>query len=161
MDRNVAPADDAAIRALVERCAQGFRDLDVDAIMACHAEDVVCFDLHSRFEARGAPAMRAFLSACMPHMRAPVVHEVHALSVAAGGDLALAHFHVRSACRDKSGAEHAGWMRATLGLRRTAGGWRISHAHVSAPFDPLTNRTMFGLPREAAPWTEASQCPAC
>ena len=148
--------DESAIRALVDRCADGFRDMDIDAIMDCHTGDVVCFDCHSQFETKGAAAMRAFLEACFPFMQGPVVHENHELSIAASGDVGFAHYHLRSSCRDREGGEHGGWLRVTAGLRRTEDGWKACHAHISAPFNPMTERTMFGLPREANPFAEGA-----
>lgn len=148
--------DDAAIRDLIERCAQGFREMNADAIMECHTDDVVCFDCHSQFEARGAAAMRGFLEACFPYMQGPILHEIHELSIAASGDLGLAHHHLRSSCRDQEDGEHGGWLRVTLGLRRTGGGWKASHVHISAPFNPMTEKTMFGLPRDANPFAEGA-----
>lgn len=146
--------DDAAIRSLIRRCADGLRAMDIDAIVDCHTDDVVCFDCHSQFESRGAAAMRAFLEACLPHMQGPIEHEIHDLSVAASGDLGVAYYHVRSSCRDHEGGEHGGWLRITIALRRTGDGWRSCHAHISAPFNPMTEKTMFGLPREANPFIE-------
>ncbi len=148
--------DIAAIGGLIERCAQGFRDMNLDAIMACHTDDVVCFDCHSQFEARGAEAVRTFLAACLPHMVGPVVHRIHELAVAADGDVGFAHYHLESSCRDRAGAEHGGWLRITLGVRREGGDWKASHAHISAPFNPMTGKTMFGLPREANPFSDGS-----
>ena len=150
----------AEIRALVERCAQAFTDKDVDAVMACHAEDVVCFDCHSQFQARGAAQMRAFLEACMPHMHGPIVHSIDELSIVADRDVAFSHHHLRTSCRDCEGTEHGGWLRVTLGLRRVDGRWLASHAHISTPFDPMTNRTMFGLERDAMPDWEGNACSA-
>lgn len=151
-----ASPDEAAIRALIERCAQGFRDTDIHAIMACHAADVVCFDAHSQYESRGADAMRAFLGACFPHMRGPTTFEVHDLTVETGGDTAFAHYLVHSSCRDTEGSEHAGWMRVSLGLRRAGGAWKACHCHVSAPFDPMTEKTMFGMARDANPFEDCA-----
>lgn len=151
----------AEIRAVIERCARAFREKDVDAIMACHTDDVICFDCHSQFEARGAAAMRAFLEACMPHMQGPIVNEIHELSIAAGHDVGFAHYHMRTSCRGNDGAEHGGWLRVSLGLSRSGGRWLASHAHISAPFNPMTGQTMFGLARDASPWSDAegTGCP--
>jgi uncharacterized protein (TIGR02246 family) len=160
---NVHTGDAAAtaeIRALVERCTRAFTDKDVDAVIACHTEDVVCFDCHSQFEARGAAAMRAFLEACMPHMHGPIVHEIDEIAIVADRDAAFSHHHLRTNCRDAAGVEHGGWLRITLGLRRVGGQWLAAHAHVSAPFDPMTNRTMFGLARDAMPDWEGQGCSA-
>jgi uncharacterized protein (TIGR02246 family) len=148
----------AEIRALIERCAKAFRDKDVDAVMACHTDDVVCFDCHSQFEARGAAEMRGFLEACMPHMQGPIVNEIHELAIVADRDVAFSHHHMRTSCRGSDGAEHGGWLRVSLGLRRVDGRWLASHAHISAPFDPMTNRTMFGLARDATPDWEGQAC---
>ena len=161
---NVQTADATAaaeIRALVERCTRAFTDKDVDAVMACHTEDVVCFDCHSQFEARGAAAMRAFLEACMPHMHGPIVHEIDELSIVADRDVAFSHHHLRTSCRDAQGGEHGGWLRVSLGLRREGGRWLAAHAHISAPFNPMTNATMFGLARDASPWANPGENAAC
>ena len=152
MNVHTGMTDQAAIRGLVERCAQGFREMDLDAIMSCHTDDVVCFDAHSQYEARGASAMRAFLAACFPHMRGPMLHEVNDLAVEIGGDIGFGHYMLRSSCRDTEGGEHGGWLRISLGFRRTGEGWKAAHAHISAPFDPMSEKTMFGLPRDANPF---------
>lgn len=161
MDVRTMVEPQSAIRALIERCAQGFRDKDIDAIMACHTRDVVCFDCHSQFEARGAEAMRAFIEACMPHMQGPVTSEVHDLSIAADGAVGIAHYHMRTGCRGADGAEHGGWLRVTLGLRREGGEWLASHAHISAPFNPMTGQTMFGMPRDASAWDNQGEGVGC
>lgn len=150
--------DEAEIRALVARCAQAFIDLDTDAVMACHTDDVTSFDCHSKFEAKGAAEMRAFLDACMPYMQGPIVHEIHDLAIAVGGDVAFSHHHARTSCRGTDGEEHAGWLRVSLGFRKVGGRWLASHAHVSAPFNPMTSATMFGLPRDADIYAEGMPC---
>jgi len=37
------------------------------------------------------------------------------------------------------------WVRATLGLRRIEGDWRIVHDHESVPWDPETGKGLTGL----------------
>ena len=38
------------------------------------------------------------------------------------------------------------WARATLGLRRIGGEWRIVHDHESVPWDPQTRLGVIDLP---------------
>jgi ketosteroid isomerase-like protein len=45
----------------------------------------------------------------------------------------------------KTGGEIDMWVRATLGLERTDGGWQIVHDHESVPFDPATGQAEIGL----------------
>ena len=64
----------------------------------------------------------------------------------AGGEIAFAHYLARCGATGLDGSEHLGWLRATTRFRRQPDGrWLIVHDHCSAPFDPRSGQTMFGL----------------
>jgi len=60
-----------------------------------------------------------------------------------GGGLALAHSSIRLSGKRKSadgvdikvqeGEDTDGWMRSTVGFRKTDGKWMITHEHSSVP----------------------------
>ena len=63
---------------------------------------------------------------------APFDYEIRDLQVAAGADVAYAH------CLSRMGSPgtFSMWFRTTIGLRKTASGWQITHTHThtSTPF---------------------------
>jgi uncharacterized protein (TIGR02246 family) len=138
------------IRALIDDWANAIRAKDVDGIMARHALDLVSFDCHSALQFKGAEAYRKFLEACFPCMQGPMIFEIHELDIAAGEDVAFAHFIARCVATGLDGAEHASRLRATVGLRKTNGAWRIAHGHLSAPFDPQNGQAMLDLKLDGA-----------
>lgn len=61
---------------------------------------------------------------------APLDYETRDLQIAAGADVAYAH------CLSRMGSPgtFSMWFRTTIGLRKTAAGWQITHTHASTPF---------------------------
>lgn len=137
-------ATEAEIRAVIDGWAEATRNQDLDAIMAYHAPEVRTFDCHSVVQFRGAESYRAFYAACLAHMQGKMDFDIGDLDIAAGGDLAVAHFIATCGATGLDGSRHESRLRATLCLERRDGGWRITHAHWSAPFDPMTGKAMFG-----------------
>src|SRR3546814_5465679 len=82
---------EAEIRELVDGWSKAVRALDVDAIMAHYAPEMVAYDAIAALRFRGAEAYRAHWAMCLSLCPGPMVFEVADLSVAAAGDLAFAH----------------------------------------------------------------------
>jgi uncharacterized protein (TIGR02246 family) len=137
------------IRARIDDWAAANRAKDVERIMASYAPDVRSFDCHSALQFEGALALRQHLEACFPHMQGPLTFEIHDLEIMTGCELAFAHYLARCGATGLDGTEHGGWLRATACFRRQPDGrWLIVHDHCSAPFDPKSGQTMFGLEPE-------------
>jgi ketosteroid isomerase-like protein len=141
-------AEAARIAVLLDDWAKALRAKDIDAIMAVHASDVRAFDCHSGVQLRGADAYRRHLETCLPCMQGRVIFELHDLGVTARGDVGFCHFLARCGATSPDGSESASWFRGTAGFRRTGGGWRIMHGHLSAPFDPESRRALLNLEPE-------------
>jgi ketosteroid isomerase-like protein len=63
----------------------------------------------------------------------------------ASGDLAFAHMlHRDSGNRNVPGGEGF-WLRSTSCLKRLAGGWAITHEHISFPIDFRTGSVLMDL----------------
>lgn len=128
--------DLTAIRELIERRAQGVRDKDADAALASTEIGARSFDLPPPLAYRHEPdPAREGISRWFETWDGPIAYETRDFEIDVDGRLALAHGFVRIGGR-KVGADAASssWFRQTLGLRRTAAGWRVVHEHISAPF---------------------------
>lgn len=139
----------AEIRAVIDGWAEATRNQELDAIMAFHAPEVRTFDCHSVYQFKGAESYRAFYEACLACMQGKMTFEIEDLEVVAGGDVAVAHFIAGCGATGLDGSRHEGRLRSTLCFERTGGEWLITHSHCSAPFNPMTEKTMFGDDPEA------------
>ena len=132
-DPGGTPAD-ARIRALVDDWAKAIRAKDVDLVMRHYAADVVTFDLAPPLQCTGADALRTSLAAWFSTFRGPVGSEIRDLHVTAGEDLAFCRSLNRIGGARTDGEVTDVWVRATIGLRRTDGTWKVTHEHASVPF---------------------------
>jgi len=142
MEKPTTREDEAAIHAVIEAGAKALRALDADGVMAGCAPDLRTFECHSAFELRGSDAYRAFLEACFPFMRAPMSFEIEDLEIAAACGVGFCHYVARCVATAPDGAEHASVLRVTSGFRKEGGKWLTTHVHISAPFNPMTEKTM-------------------
>lgn len=131
------------IRQLIEGWIQAVRERDLPAIVAHYADDIVAFDAIQALQFKGKAAYQAHWEMCMGFCTGPMVFEVAELDVQADGDLALAHWLNR--CGPADDESQCGFMRVTVGYRRSAGRWQVIHEHWSAPFDMETQKARFDL----------------
>ncbi|PRX91828.1 YybH family protein [Allonocardiopsis opalescens] len=128
--------DEAEIRHLVQAQADALHEGDADRTVAWYTPDFVSFNLApplavSAPESVSADGVREWLAG----FDGPVSYEIRDLEVEAGGDVAFCRSLTRLSAVPRGAAEpFAMWYRQTLGLRRTAEGWRIAHEHTSTPF---------------------------
>jgi len=134
--------NDTAVRTALDAWVKATRAMDIDVIMACHADDALSYDCHSVFQFRGADAHRKHLEACFPYMQGPITFDLHEVSIVSQGDLAFCHFTAHCGCTGHDGKEHWSWLRMTACLRRIGDRWLIVHDHCSAPFDPMSGKVM-------------------
>ncbi|MFG1645462.1 YybH family protein [Amycolatopsis sp. NPDC049252] len=140
--------------ALIESRVAAVAAKDLDALLACYAEDVTLFDAVGPLRDTGRDAERARLQEWFGAYRSAIELDIRDLDVVADGDVAFASylFHVRGTMLD--GTDVAMWVRSTAGLRRDdggGGGWKIVHEHSSVPFDGATGEALTRL----APGTAA------
>ena len=83
-------------------------------------------------------------------------YEVRDLRIAAGDDIAFAHFlyHVTGTMTDGNKVDM--WVRTTIGLQKTDGVWVITHEHNSVPFDAESGKASLDLPPESRPLASRS-----
>lgn len=127
--------DHAAIRSLLDRVAAAIHDKDAAAVIACYDTEIVSYDLAPPL-ANGPEVEHdpAGITAWFATWDGPIVVTAAETTLHVGGDVAYAH-GLRRMTGTKTGGEKVDlWFRATVGLARKAGRWRIAHVHHSVPF---------------------------
>ncbi|HEY3948298.1 YybH family protein [Phenylobacterium sp.] len=130
-----ASLDETRIRALLEAWADAVRRHDLPAILAHHEPDMLMFDLPPPLQCRGIEAYAETWGLLFRYHQPGTAFDFRELSVTAGADVAFAAAILW--CGPDSSATPAdadGFLfRLTVGLRKTAGEWRIVHEHHSVP----------------------------
>jgi ketosteroid isomerase-like protein len=127
--------DEARIRQLLADYGRAIAAKDAEAVHAHYADDLVCYDLAPPLSLEGERALDPKdLQTWLDAWRGPLQTEGSDLRIAIGGDIAFAHGLRRITGTRKSGEKVDVWFRATCGLRRVLGEWKIVHVHNSVPF---------------------------
>ena len=137
--------DQMQIRELCDSVARGIRARNVDQVMAAYAEDVVQFDVRSPLAQKGANEVRKTTQGWFDSWEGAIECEVRDLTIATGGDTAFAYSFNRTAGITKDGQRVEMWVRWTGCFRKANGAWKLTHEHVSVPFDPKTMKADLGL----------------
>ncbi|QFU15737.1 YybH family protein [Microvirga thermotolerans] len=143
--RPLPPQPEHAIRVRIAGWCSAVRLRDVEAIAAFYAPDVLAFDAVARLRFEGLEAYKRHWRECLAPDGAEMIFDVRDVAVAAGEDLAFAHFLNRCGRKLADGEERFAWLRVTAGYRRRAGQWLIVHEHVSAPFDLESGEALIDL----------------
>jgi uncharacterized protein (TIGR02246 family) len=125
--------DEDQIRALIERWAAAVRARDYDGILAHHAPDLLMFDVPPPIESRGLDAYRQSWDLFFGWARDLGVFDIDRLEITAGSDVAFATARMRCAGMEDTGYRSDLEFRATIGLRKIAGAWVVTHEHHSVP----------------------------
>jgi uncharacterized protein (TIGR02246 family) len=132
-ERQDVSGDEAAVRQLIESWAAAVRGRDYDGILKDHAPDLVMFDVPPPFQSRGRDAYRKSWDLFFSWSDDPVPYEIHELSVTAGPDVAFAVATLGCAEPGPDGGQKPLDFRLTVGLRKIAGRWIVTHEHHSVP----------------------------
>jgi ketosteroid isomerase-like protein len=130
-------AADVAILAVLDEHSAAHAARDVQRMIAPYTGDAACYTLAPPLQQGpdtpyGTPEG---LQKWLDSFDGPVVIEHHDPVVTTDGDVAFVYALTRMAATP-AGAPDAFslWFRATYGLRRVDGAWRIAHEHKSTPF---------------------------
>jgi uncharacterized protein (TIGR02246 family) len=126
--------DEVQIRTLIERWALAVHNGDLDAVLADHADDIVMFDVPPPEEGvRGIEAYRETWPPFFGWQREGACFELISLNVTASADVAFAHGLLRCGTPEELAKDPTNRLRLTIGLRKEAGRWVVSHEHHSFP----------------------------
>jgi uncharacterized protein (TIGR02246 family) len=127
-------ADEAEIRALIERWADAVHSGDLDGVLADHADDIVMFDVPPPDDGvRGIEAYRETWPPFFEWVRQGAAFEIVSLEVTAGADVAFAHALLRCGTEEELRRDPDLRLRLTIGLRKEDGRWVVCHEHHSFP----------------------------
>jgi ketosteroid isomerase-like protein len=119
------------------------RRKDVDRLLASYAPEVVTFNLAPPLQTIGTNRKDA--QAWMDSYEGPIECQIQNLQIMASGDVAFAHYLIRTVGQLKIGRSADMWFRATLGLRKAEAHWLVVHEHQSEPIDMTTFKAIFDL----------------
>ena len=124
--------DEQQIREMVLRWADAVHAGDLDSVLVDHAPDIVMFDVPPPEDGvRGHEAYRDTWPPFFEWQRAGAVFDIVELSVTAGADVAFAWALLRCGSPDELAADPDHRLRLTIGLRKDAGRWIVTHEHHS------------------------------
>jgi len=138
-------ADETAIRALVEKISLACRAKNPDALAALYAPDAVAFDLVNPLQYNGSDALARRAREWFSSWQGDVTYEVSELSVVTAGEAAFCHSLNQVTGIKINGKKVVMWWRATLGCRKIAGRWAVTHMHSSVPFDMVTGKASLDI----------------
>jgi uncharacterized protein (TIGR02246 family) len=138
--------DEAQIRECLDKWTRALHAKDLGALMALYAPDTIAFDLMPPSQV-DASQYRQNLQRWLAMMSSPIAYEIHDLRITASGDVAFSHNlgHVTATRTNGEKADY--WVRVTVGFRKRDGQWRVTHDHVSMPFDMETGKAVRELRR--------------
>jgi uncharacterized protein (TIGR02246 family) len=133
MNSNNQSSAKAEIHDLIESWAKSVRALDVEGVVAGHAEDILMFDVPPPVQIRGIDDYRQSWPPFFDWLKAGATFEIDWLEVTAGEDVAYATALLCCGRTDELARNPEPRLRLTVGLRREAGRWTIAHEHHSFP----------------------------
>jgi uncharacterized protein (TIGR02246 family) len=135
MSKKAKAADEAQIRALIERWANAVQQQDIEAVVAHHAPDLLMFDVPPPNELKGIDAYRSSWAPFFDHFKNGGVFAIERLDVTVftGDRVAFATALLQCGTRDELERDPTIRLRLTVGLRKEQGHWVIAHEHHSFP----------------------------
>ena len=123
--------DEREIQDLIRRWVDAVRAGDVDTVAAHHAADIVMFDVPP--PEQGVRGLDAYRATWPPFFEwvGPGSFELETLFVTAGDDVAFAWALLRCGQPEDLAQRPDERLRLTVGLRREADGWTVTHEHHS------------------------------
>jgi len=127
-------------RWFVESCRK-----DTVKCMTHFAPDALSYEHVTPLQYRGVDAIKIVCQAGFDAFRGPIRYEIHDLTIAASGDLAFAYGLNHVVGETTAGGRFEMFTRGTWCWRKIDGKWRVTHQHMSVPFDPKTERAVLHL----------------
>ena len=145
--RETSRTNEAQVRQVIEHWAKAFRARDLDGIMSLYAsgDAVVGYDLVAPLQYRGSAAYREDYEKFLAQYAGPIDIKFHDVRVVAGEDVAFVHALEQIVGTLNDGQKSEVWVRATSGLKKIQGRWRIVHDHISVPANFETGKAELDL----------------
>jgi ketosteroid isomerase-like protein len=131
---------DQEIRTLVDGFAKAVRDKNINALMSHYAPELVVFNVAPPLRDKGIEVNRKSWSEWFETFKGGINYEVRDLSIVGNDDVAFSHSLNHVAGESRDGQRVDAWVRVTVGYRKDAGKWLVTHEHVSMPIDMKTGK---------------------
>lgn len=132
---SVRTNDEAEIRALLDDRHSAMQAKDASRFVAHYAPDIVLFDLAPPLQFSSAQALDpAGIEEWFATWRGPIEYTISQVKLAIGDDVAFCHGLARLRGTKTGGEQVDVWTRATIGLCKIDGTWKVAHEHLSVPF---------------------------
>jgi len=123
------------IRALLNDRAAAITAKDARRAVAHYASEAVSFGLAPPLRFAGDEVHDpAGLESWFQTWDGPIGYDIGEPVIEAGSDVAFCHGLTHMTGTKTDGTQVDLWFRSTVGLRRTAADWQITHEHDSTPF---------------------------
>lgn len=127
------------VRTVLEAWAKATRQDRRDEVLKNHVPDLVIFDVLSPMKYESAEAYRRSWGDWQPEIQSESQFDLENLTVTTGTDVAFAHCFIRCGGTLPDGRSFQDLVRATFGLRKIDGSWKVTHQHISKPFQRSGN----------------------
>jgi ketosteroid isomerase-like protein len=134
-----------AIRALIEECAKAVRAKDIEKVIAYYAPDVVVFDLLPPLKFVGAAHYRQNWAEWFTSWQGLIGYEIRDLTITASDKVACSRSLNHITGTRTNGEKNDVWVRATVCFQKIGDEWKITHEHLSVPYDMETLKASIDL----------------
>lgn len=131
--------EESKIRELISEWSRAVEARDAKSMMKHYLPDAVLYDAIPPYKTEGRELIQAAWENCFPCFPEEFRSEHRDLKVQVSGDLALVHGLYKFVTPQDHPCSQS-WMRVTVGYRKVHGEWKVSHEHISMPFNPLNDQ---------------------
>jgi len=135
MKKQTDTADEAQIRTLLEEWASATRQDRKSEVLANHTTNVLIYDVLPPMKYEGAEAYRRSWDEWQPETQGESQFDLEELVITAGADVAFATCFIRCGGTTPDGHVFQDLVRATICLQKISGAWKVTHQHISKPFE--------------------------
>ena len=143
--QNSKASNEVQIRQLIADWGKALHAKDLNTLMAYYAPDILTFDILPPLHYQGVDAYRKNFEAWFAAVQGPIEYETRDLCITTSEDVAFCHSLNRVRSTRTTGETIETWVRVTVGYQKIDGTWKITHEHVSVPYDMETSQASLDL----------------
>ena len=136
---------EAEIRAVLADYLDALNDRDADRMDSFMARGVVTYDFMAPLQTKGADAYRKQWEPCLAECPRSMTFSMHDLVVTAGEEVAFSHHLHCCSGTLPDGATKEYWTRMTVGYTKADDVWKMTHVHLSSPYDLASGQALVTL----------------
>jgi len=133
------------IRALLDDYMTALNARDADRMDTFMARGMVAFDIMAPLQTKAAAAYRKQWEPCLEQCPRSMSFSIHDLVVTAGEDVAFSHHLHCCSGEMPDGEKKEYWTRMTVGYTKADDIWKMTHVHLSSPYDLATGQAQVTL----------------